>query len=54
LLFFQRHVGFAIGRDRIIHSSVGGSGVRINSLNPDMKDYRPDLDRDFATARRVL
>jgi cell wall-associated NlpC family hydrolase len=54
LLFFKRHVGFAIGRDRVIHSSVGGSGVRINSLRPGADDYRPDLDRDFATARRIL
>ncbi|MCX6836116.1 MAG: C40 family peptidase [candidate division Zixibacteria bacterium] len=54
LLFFKRHVGFAIGRDRVIHSSVGGSGVRINSLKPGADDYRPDLDRDFATARRIL
>ena len=54
LLFFKRHVGFAIGRDRIIHSSVSGSGVRINSLRPGADDYRPDLDRDFATARRIL
>jgi len=54
LIFFQRHVGFAIGRDRIIHSSVGGSGVRINSLKPGLDDYRQDLDRDFAAARRVL
>lgn len=54
LIFFHRHVGFAIGRDRIIHASMGGSGVRINSLEPGLDDYRPDLDRDFAAARRVL
>jgi len=54
LLFFKRHVGFAVGSDRIIHSSMGGSGVRINSLRPGGEDYRPDLDRDFAIARRIL
>ncbi len=54
LLFFKRHVGFALGRDKIIHASMGGSGVRINSLRPGTDDYRPDLDRDFATARRIL
>jgi len=54
LIFFRRHVGLAIGRNRIIHSSVGGSGVRINSLVPGMKDYRADLDRDYAAARRIL
>ena len=54
LLFFKRHVGFAIGTDRIIHSSVGGSGVRINSLRAGMADYREDLDRDFNQARRIV
>jgi hypothetical protein len=54
LLFFKRHVGFAIGHDLIIHSSAGGSGVRINSLSRSADDYRPDLDRDFVTARRIL
>ncbi|UCD63002.1 MAG: C40 family peptidase [Candidatus Zixiibacteriota bacterium] len=54
LLFFKRHVGFAIGKGRIIHSSAGGGGVRINSLTPDKPDYREDLDRDFNQARRVL
>jgi len=54
LLFFKRHVGFAIGHDRIIHSSVGGSGVRINSLRAGMPDYREDLDRDLNQARRIV
>jgi hypothetical protein len=54
LLFFKRHVGIALGRDRLIHASMGGSGVRINSLRPDTDNYRPDLDRDFAAARRIL
>ncbi|MEW6412826.1 MAG: NlpC/P60 family protein [Candidatus Zixiibacteriota bacterium] len=53
LLFFKRHVGFAIGKDKIIHSSVGGGGVRINGLTPDGPDYREDLDRDFNQARRL-
>jgi hypothetical protein len=53
LCFFDRHVGFAIGRDRLIHASVGGGGVRINGLTADMPEYRPDLDRDFAQARRI-
>ncbi len=54
LLFFKRHVGFAIGSDKIIHSSVGGSGVRINSLKAGLPDYRDDLDRDFNQARRIV
>lgn len=54
LLFFRRHVGIAIGRDRLIHASRGGGGVRVNSLSASRADYRADLDRDFAMARRVL
>lgn len=53
LLFFKRHIGFAIGGDKIIHSSAGGNGVRINSLNTGQPDYREDLDRDFNQARRL-
>jgi len=54
LLFFKRHVGFALGQDRIIHASLGGGGVRINSLVPGAPDYRSDLDRDFQQARRFV
>ena len=54
LLFFDRHVGFAIGKNKIIHSSVSGGGVRINSLMSDTKDYRKDLDESFKTARRII
>jgi len=54
LLFFDRHVGFAIGSDKVIHSSLGGGGVRINSLHPDGTDYRRDLDKDFKAARRII
>ena len=54
LLFFERHVGLAIGRTRILHASRGGGGVRINALSQDEPDYRADLDRDFNQARRIL
>jgi len=54
LLFFERHVGLAIGRTRLLHASRGGGGVRINSLSPDVPGYRADLDRDFNQARRLL
>jgi len=54
LLFFNRHVGFALGQNRIIHASLGGGGVRINSLVPGAPDYRSDLDRDFQQARRIV
>jgi hypothetical protein len=54
LLFFDRHVALALTRGRIIHTSMSGGGVRINSLVPGKDDYRADLDRDFQTARRLL
>jgi hypothetical protein len=54
LLFFKRHVGFAIGDHRLIHASAGGNGVRINSLKRTDPDYREDLAREFAQARRII
>ena len=54
LLFFDRHVGFAMSKQRLIHSSVGGGGVRINALVPNGEDYREDLDHSFVMARRIV
>lgn len=54
LLFFDRHVGFAAGRRRLIHSSLAGQGVREQSLSPDDADYRSDLDRTYREARRII
>lgn len=54
LVFFDRHVGFAIGNDQLIHASVAGTGVRINSLSAGGAAYRADLDRTFRAARRIL
>lgn len=54
LLFFDRHVGLAVGSRKILHASRGGGGVRINSLYRGDPDYRADLDRDFRIARRLL
>ncbi len=54
LLFFERHVGLAVGRTRIIHASRGGGGVRMNSLDPEGCDYTEELAAAFDQARRVL
>ncbi|MEE8575754.1 MAG: SH3 domain-containing C40 family peptidase [candidate division Zixibacteria bacterium] len=54
LLFFDRHVGFAIGDRQVIHCSVSNSGVRINSFKSDDPDYSALLDKTFMTARRIL
>ncbi|RME19524.1 MAG: hypothetical protein D6800_14165 [Candidatus Zixiibacteriota bacterium] len=54
LVFFDRHVAIACGGGRIIHASVGGGGVRLNSLWPGEPDYRKDLAETLQTARRVL
>jgi cell wall-associated NlpC family hydrolase len=54
LLFFDRHIGIAMLKGRLIHASRGGGGVRINSLIKGQAGYRADLDRDFKTARRII
>jgi cell wall-associated NlpC family hydrolase len=54
LVFFNRHVGFAIGNEKLVHASIGGSGVRVNSLTAGEPDYREDLDREFNQARRIV
>lgn len=54
LVFFPGHVGIAIGRDKLIHASRGGGGVRINTLTPGAEDYRADLDKSYLAARRIL
>ncbi len=54
LLFFDRHVGLALSKERLIHASMGGGGVRINAINKDLPDYREDLDRNFVMARRII
>lgn len=54
LLFFKRHVGMAITKEQMIHCSVGSAGVAIESIESGQPDYRQDLDRDFAEARRII
>ncbi len=54
LLFFPRHVALAISDTLFIHSSRSNGGVAYNSLNPDDKGYREDLDKSFKMARRIF
>ena len=54
LLFFKRHVAIAIDDRSFIHASLGGSGVRINSLDRRQEHYRSDLAGQFDQARRIL
>ena len=54
LLFFERHVGIAAADGKILHCSRSGSGVRLESLNPEHPAYREDLDKGFVTARRIV
>ncbi len=53
LLFFHRHVGFALHGTHIIHASRGGGGVRLDAWRAGFPDYRQDLEKEFAQARRV-
>jgi cell wall-associated NlpC family hydrolase len=54
LLFFDRHVGLAMGKELLIHASVGGGGVQISSLSANQPHYRADLDKSFREGRRVF
>lgn len=53
LLFFPGHVGFSLGKGRLIHASAYRGMVTIDSLNKSDQNYRKDLDRDFEFARRI-
>ena len=54
LVFFDRHVGIAVGKELLIHASRGSGGVAVNSLVPGPINYREDLDKSFVIARRHL
>ncbi|MCF6238580.1 MAG: C40 family peptidase, partial [Candidatus Marinimicrobia bacterium] len=58
LLFFGgsrrlvTHTAIYLGADRVIHSL--GSGVQIQSLNPDHEDYAENLVQRFIFAKRIF
>lgn len=54
LLFFNRHVGLAIGKTKLIHASRFSGGIRIESLIKDDDNYREDLVNTFVQARRII
>jgi len=54
LLFFKGHVAIAINKYRIIHASLGGGGVTVNSLRPGDRDFRKDLFDTYIVARRLI
>jgi gamma-D-glutamyl-L-lysine dipeptidyl-peptidase len=54
LRFFKGHVAIAIDRFKIIHSSLAGGGVVINSLNPKDADFRSDLPDIHVEDRRII
>jgi cell wall-associated NlpC family hydrolase len=54
LVFFKRHVGIAMNKNTLIHCSLGSNGVRIQTIESGGEDYRPDLDENYATTRRII
>ena len=53
LLFFPHHVGLAVSKDLMIHSTNENGGVAFNSLNPESPIYSEYHDKNFIMARRV-
>lgn len=54
LLFFPHHVGLAISKDLMIHSTGRNGGVAYNSLNPESPLYSEYFDKNYQTARRIV
>ena len=54
LIFFPKHVGIAVTKDIMIHSTGRNGGVAYNSINPDSPIYSQYHDENFETARRVI
>lgn len=54
LLFFPHHVGLAVTKDLMIHSTGRNGGVAYNSLNPNSPIYSEYHDKNFIMARRML
>jgi cell wall-associated NlpC family hydrolase len=54
LLFFPNHVGLAVGKDLMVHSTGRNGGVAYNSLDPGSPIYSEYHDKNFITARRVF
>jgi len=53
LLFFPNHVGLAVTKDLMIHSTGQNGGVAYNSLDPKSPIYSGYHDRNLIMARRV-
>ncbi len=54
LLFFNRHVGLAIGKTKLIHASRHAGGIRVESLVKEEENFREDLANTFVEARRII
>jgi cell wall-associated NlpC family hydrolase len=54
LLFFPNHVGLAVAKDLMIHSTGRNGGVAYNSLDPQSPIYSEYHDKNFISARRVI
>ncbi|MCP4566368.1 MAG: C40 family peptidase [FCB group bacterium] len=54
LLFFPGHVALSCGGNRFIHASAQRGMTVIDSFDSEAPNYRPDLDRGFEFARRII
>lgn len=54
LVFFTRHVGLMIDRDRMIHCSAHHGGVMIDNFHDPEDEYAIKLKSDIKAIRRIL
>ncbi|WP_124066830.1 SH3 domain-containing C40 family peptidase [Clostridium sp. E02] len=56
LMYFPGHIAMYLGNGSYIHSTgyLGQSGVVINSLDPNKKDYRPDLIKHWYASGSIF
>lgn len=54
LIYTPGHIVMYIGDGSYIHSSLGGNGVKVNSLYKEHKDYRADIAENILYAGTIF